>query len=192
MWMYGLSDFKSWILRTYWEHSTSELNIENIWVFNLMSPSSPSYLVLWKEMLSVTISCLFFLERIPWFCPLLSKVSGYPKVCGFSFFCCSKTFLNTVSLPQIHLTYRNSQTNLFKAYLSAFYPHAQAFPVVLPLSSNLKFLSPITESLWNQDLSSTKSSLLPQHKPTIMSAISLGSLWATACIAKPKSRLCTM
>lgn len=151
--MYGLSDFKSWIC--IWEHLG----------FNLMSPPSPSYLALWKEMLSVTTSRLFFLQRIPWFCPLLSKVSGYPKVCGFSFFCCSKTFLNTVSLPQIHLTYHNSQTNLFKAYLSAFYPHARAFPVVLPISSNIKFLSPITEALWNQVLSPTKSSLFPSTNP---------------------------
>ena len=68
---------------------------------------------------------MFFLQRIPWFCLFLSILMNL--VHGFSFFCCSKTFLNAPSRSPIHPTHPNSQTNLFKALLSSFYPLAQAF-----------------------------------------------------------------
>lgn len=111
-------------------------------------------------MLSVTVSCLFFLQRIPWFHLFLSILINV--VHGFSFLCWSKTFLNAVSLPPIHPTYRNSQTNLFTALLSSFNPLAQAFSMILPISSSVKFLSLTAEA---QKSSPAPIRVLSQYSP---------------------------
>lgn len=116
-------------------------------------------------MLSVTISHLFFLQRISWVCLFLFIIINV--VYGFLFFCSSKIFLNAVSLPPIHLTYHNSQANLFKALLLSFYLLAQAFPMVPPISSNMKFFSVTAEALLGQALPCTCTfSLFPNTKPS--------------------------
>lgn len=83
-----------------------------------------------------------------------------------------------LSLPSIHSTYRKSQTNLSKALVSSLYPLAQAFPLVLPLSSNIKFCSPTAEALWNQVL---PASVLSLYSPA------QSILWSGRCYF---SRLC--
>lgn len=118
-------------------------------------------------MLSVTISCLFFLQRISWFCLFLFIIINV--VYGFSFFCSSKIFLNAVSLPPMHLTYHNSQTNLFKALLLSFYLLAQAFPMVLPISSNKKFFSITTEALCSKPFPHLYFLTILQHKTILWS-----------------------
>lgn len=139
---------KNWIC--IWEH------------LDFKRPVSPFHQLfsIVNKVLSVTISYLFILQRIPWFylfLPILLNV-----VCGFSFFCCSKTFLNAVSLPPIHPTYHNSQTNLFKALHSPLHKHFQWFYFV-------KYKIPQSNcrgSLKSSPVLTRPFSLFPSTKPS--------------------------
>lgn len=102
--MYGLSTIKE--LNMYLRTSGFQLHVS---IF--------SQLLSIMNINTVTISCLFFCQWNP--SHLLFLFLLLSVIHGFSFFCCSKTFLNAVSLLPIHPTYHNSQTNLLKL---CFYP----------------------------------------------------------------------
>lgn len=129
----------------------------HVWMLVFSLPMGPKD---WTQIMGLVAS--------PFTCETISVARFYlflfipiNLVQGYLFFCCQETLLNAFSLPQIHLTYFNSQVNLFAVLLSSFHSLIPTFPVSFSKFIKSKIPPSSCWVLWHSSSSPLVS--LPLH-----------------------------